>query len=141
MAAPTALTETHIPCIESTFVIGADPNTAELKVTTGSYTLSFAVDEMTNNKSGAAYEDVKTYETMTGQFTCVFEKGSPPVFNNGDIFPIVIDNANHNGPYLACNARFNEVNNMNMDAKGGVKYSFSIRNQGAITKVRPTPPG
>ncbi|WP_406698560.1 hypothetical protein V5E97_06720 [Singulisphaera sp. Ch08] len=139
MAAPTALAETHIPCIESLFTLGADPNTAELKVINGSYTLSWGVDEMTNNKSGAAYEDVKTYQTMTGNFTAVFEKGNPPVFKSGDIFPIVIDNANENGPYLACNARFNEVATPILDVKAGLKYSFTVRNQGAITTTRPGP--
>lgn len=139
MAVPTAIAETYIPCIESTFTIGASTDIATLKCTDGSYTLSYGVSEMTNNESGGAYEDVKTYQTMEGQFTCVYVAGTPPVFKAGDIFPIVIDNANENGPYLACNARFNEVDMTVLDVQGGITYSFTIRNQGAITTTRPAP--
>lgn len=139
MAAPTALPETYVPCLESIFTIGTTPDTATLKVIDGGYTLSFGVDEMTNNQSGAAYEDVKTYQTMTGQFTCAWVAGTPPVFKAGDLFNIVIDNENENGPYFSGKVRFNEVQNPVLDVKAGLKFQFSIRNQGAITTTRPGP--
>lgn len=139
MAAPAPLPETWVPCIESTLTIGTSPDTSELKIIDGGYTLSFGVDEMTNNKSGGAYEDVKTYRMVEGQFTGAFEKGTPPIFNAGDIFPIVIDNQGENGAYLACNARFNGVEMPVLDVRAGLKYRFTIKNQGAITTVRPGP--
>lgn len=136
MAAPTALPETYVPCIDSTFTIGATPNTAVLQVIDGGYTLSFGVDEMTNNGSGGAYEDVKTYKSLEGSFTGAYESGSVLAFNAGDIFPIVVDSPD--GPYLACNARFNQVELPVLDVKAGLKYKFTIKNQGAITTTRPT---
>lgn len=132
----TALTETYVACIASTFTLGASPNTSVLKIIDGGYTISFGVDEMTNNGSGGAYEDVKTYKSVEGSFTGAFESGTPPVFNAGDIFPIVINNAN--GPYLSCNARFNQVEMPVLDVKAGLKYKFTIKSQGAIVVVDPS---
>lgn len=137
MAAPTALNETWIACIDSTFTIGTDPNTAELYVSAGGYTLSFGVDEMTNNKSGGAYEDVKTYKKMEGNFTANHVKGDPPVFKAGDIFPVVIDSPD--GPYFAGNVRFNQVEEPMLEVNAGVKYKFTVTSQKAFITDRPGP--
>lgn len=137
MSAPTPIGEKYVPCIESTFTIGTSPSTTTLEVIDGGYTRSFGVDEMTNNKSGAAYEDVKTYRSVEGSFTCAYVSGAVLAFEDGDIFPVVIDNPH--GPYLACNARFNQVELPILDVKSGLKYKFKLKNQGAITTARPAP--
>lgn len=136
MSAPTPLPENYVGCQNSTFTIGTSPNTSVLNVIQGGYMKSYAVDEMTNSGSAACYEDVKTIRSAKGSFTAAWVAASPPPFQDGDIFPIVIDNPN--GPYLACNARFNNVNPPVLNVKDGLKYSFDITSQGAITTTRPS---
>jgi len=137
LADPAPLNEDYLSCINSTFTYGATPDTASLNIIDGGYTLSFGVEEMTNNGSGGAYEDVKTYKQMEGNFTGAYVSGTPPTFKSGEIYPVVIDCPN--GPYFAGNCRFNQVENPVLDVKAGVKYKFGLRSQGAFTTVRPSP--
>lgn len=133
MSAPTALPENYVSCVNATFTIGTDPNTAVLKILQGGYTDSYNVDEMTNSGSGGCYEDVKTTRSIKGSFTAAYVSGTPPVFKAGDIFPATI--ANGTAPTLTVNFRFNNVQWPVMNVKEGLKFSFDVQSQGAITTL------
>jgi hypothetical protein len=133
MAAPTALAEKFVNCIDSIFTIGTDPNDIELTILDGGFTHRYAIDDMTNNQSGGCYEDVKTIQKVEGRISAGRLASGAPGFKAGDLFPVTITKPGTGMPTFAGNVRFNEVESPLLDVKAGLKYNCTFSSQGSFT--------
>lgn len=133
MAAPVKHAEDFQDCTDCTFTIGLDPNTLELTVMTGSLKRSKGVVDTTNNKSGGWYQDTGTIRKATGQVKCLYVKGDPPIFEEGDIYDAVLAKPN-GGPRMTGKFRFNDIEDPILDVQGALIYTFTITNYGPVVK-------
>lgn len=137
MADPAAIAETFTNCVNSTFTVGTDPSTWSATVTAGGVTASTEEDEMTNNKSGGAYESVGTIIKHEADVTIAYESTFPATFVPRAMFPIVMDHPT--ASYYSGNWRVISVSDPVFDVKGGLKRQVKLTSQGAITRTRPAP--
>jgi len=133
MAAPTAVAEEYLNCVNSVLTLGTTPDTWVGKVIEGGVTFTYDVDEMTNTGSLGGYEDVKTTYKYEGDLTIAFSAAEPPPYVAGDVFGTVIKGP-VGGVTLTGNFRFNAINDPLLTVKGGYKQKCKITSQGAIVR-------
>jgi hypothetical protein len=144
---PTPVAEKYVSCVGSVFNIGGTytaptlPTTpasvsggTNLVVMTGGYKRQYDVKPMTNNTSGGCYEDVKTIKKVTGSFKCAYETGSVPIFNEGDIYNVIIFNPVTTAVFQGA-VRFNNVDDPILNVEDGLVFNFDITSQGTYTIV------
>lgn len=134
MADPATVAETLINCINSTFTVGVTPDTWAATITDGGVTITTEEDDMTNNKSGAAYESVGTILKHEADVTIAYESTFPVTFVPRAMFPIIIDHPL--GPYFSGNWRVVSIGNPVFNVKGGLKCPVKLTSQGAISRTR-----
>lgn len=137
MADPATVAETFLNCINSTFTVtdtAVPANTWSATVTDGGVTVTTEEDDMTNNKSGAAYESVGTILKHEADVTIAYESTFPATFVPRAMFHIVIDHPL--GPYFSGNWRVISIGNPVFNVKGGLKLPVKLTGQGAISRTR-----
>lgn len=131
MSAPATHPEDFSDCTDSTMTIGDTPDTLELTVMTGSLKRSKGVVDATNNKSGGWYQDVGTIKKATGTFKCLYQTGTPPPFNEGDIYTVALAKPG-GGPTITGKMRFNDIEDPLLDVQGALIYTFTLTNYGPL---------
>ena len=143
MPAPTPIDETYIPCVGLRALVGG----VLAAITTGGFTPSVAVDEMTNNAGYGFYEDVQTIKKGMVKVT-IAAKTTLTGLISGDIYPVLINCTTMptvtagimaaptptvaGAPAFAGNCRLIMDNNDVLDVSKGVKYSFTGTTQGTF---------
>lgn len=107
-------------------------NGTALAITDGSYTRDTDVDDMSNNQSGGWEEDVPCFNKASGTVQAVYKGATPPNMTSGVLGTLAISIPG--GPGISGTVRPKNVKKMLL-AKGGVKYSFDWKNQGAMTET------